>query len=78
MVFYGEGEGSDIYVANVDGSGVHNLTNNPAETSVRPMWSPDGRYILFESYEAGTSSYHSRVYVMNADGSNVQCILTRI
>lgn len=35
---------------------------------VRPVWSPDGKQIAFESDRAGNSD----IYVMNADGSNLR------
>lgn len=40
----------------------------PAGTrDVRPVWSPDGKQIAFESDRAGNSD----IYIMDADGSNV-------
>ena len=47
----------DIFVVNADGSGLRNLTRRPADGRKRigwfsfdgPMWSPDGRKIVFRS-----------------------------
>ncbi len=50
----------DIWIMNVDGSGQTRLTHSGGE---RPVWSPDGKYILFSGVEG--------LYVMNADGSAV-------
>jgi TolB protein len=50
---------------NADGSGLRNLTRNPAR-DLRPSWSPDGRRIAFVSDRDGRLD----AYVMNADGSN--------
>jgi len=58
--------GREIYLANVDGSGVTQLTHNVA-TDVYPAWSPDGTKIAFESDRDG----NGEIYVMNADGSGV-------
>ncbi len=55
----------EIYVMNMDGSGVTNLTNHPAEDA-EPAWSPDGTMIAFESDRAGNFD----ILVMNADGSD--------
>ncbi|HEX7294988.1 MAG TPA: chitobiase/beta-hexosaminidase C-terminal domain-containing protein, partial [Pyrinomonadaceae bacterium] len=44
-----------------------NLTNNPGD-DINPNWSPDGSKIAFSSNRTGDYE----IYVMNADGSNVQ------
>jgi Tol biopolymer transport system component len=54
----------DIYLMNPDGSGVTQLTFDPAPDSY-PEWSADGKKIVFESVRDG----NNEIYVMNADGS---------
>src|SRR6266545_1488488 len=61
------GETFDIYVINADGSGLRQLTSDPA-TDRFPAWSPDGSRITFSSDRNGQSD----IYVMNTDGSQVQ------
>ena len=56
----------DIYTVRSDGSGLTNLTNNPAH-DVDPYWSPDGKRIAFLSDRAG----YMQVFTMNPDGSDV-------
>ncbi len=60
----------DIYVANPDGSGVVNLTNDdPAqERDVTPAWSPDGKRIVWMSTR-DTGSAIGDLWIMNADGT---------
>jgi Tol biopolymer transport system component/predicted Ser/Thr protein kinase len=43
-----------IWVANSDGSGTQQLTNNTA-TNFWPFWSPDGQWVAFASMRAGTA-----------------------
>jgi len=53
----------DIYKMRVDGTGLQQLTNNPAD-DFRPSWSPDGREIAFHSWRNGSRDS----YVVSADG----------
>ncbi len=58
---------SDIYVANVDGTGIQRLTNHPAiDTS--PTWSPNGQQIAFTSDRTGAP----QIYVIGADGTGLR------
>lgn len=44
---------ADIIVVNQDGSGRVNLTDNFTPNALRPSWSPDGRFIIFDTDGAG-------------------------
>lgn len=67
LAFVSERDGnSEIYVVNVDGTGLLRLTHDPG-LDVDPAWSPDGKRIAFASDRAGSWD----IYVMDADGSNV-------
>jgi Tol biopolymer transport system component len=62
----GGGANYDVYMMNVDGSGIVNLTTSPSDISSRssqttPQWSPDGTNLLYSGDDG--------LYVMNADGS---------
>jgi Tol biopolymer transport system component len=66
----------EIYVVGADGSGLRRLTHN-WKSDGTPMWSPDGRKILFlRSGWRDSADVVGDVYVMNADGSG-QRNLTR-
>jgi len=57
-------DNAQIYVMNADGSGVIQLTQNPAD-AWEPAWSPSGAKILFSSRR----DENWEVYAMNADGA---------
>lgn len=63
---------SQIYVMNVEGSGLTDLSRAPTANDDHPVWSPDGRRIAFVRYlsdASGRLDDRSGIYVMNADGS---------
>ena len=64
---------ADIYVVNVDGSGLTQLTRNAGLNS-SPTWSPDGSKILFTHYRPCRNDAEVAIYVMNADGSDTRLL----
>lgn len=58
---------SEVFVADVDGTGLRNLTNDPAWEGW-PAWSPDGARIAF----AGNRNSNYQIFVMNAEGGDVR------
>lgn len=65
VVYAQEAGDFEIFKMNVDGSRQMPLTANEADDG-RPVWSPDGTKIAFESYRDG----QAEIYVMNSDGSH--------
>ena len=53
----------EIYVMNLDGSGLRRLTNHPG-IDATPTWSPTGTQIAFTSDRGGAPS----IYVVGVDG----------
>jgi TolB protein len=81
---------SDIYVIDVDGGHMTQLTRDPVAAlyfihspeDVQPVWSPDGRRLAFSSGRdnALMTRVTYSIYVMDTDGSHVerlsQCCIT--
>lgn len=61
------GQARDIYVVNIDGTDMRQLTHHRAEDR-HPAWSPDGRKIVFVSHR---NVVGGGIFLMNADGQNV-------
>lgn len=62
----------DIYTMRADGSGVRQITNDPAPER-DPEWSPDGKHLAFVRLHDAAEEIGT-VYVANADGSNARRI----
>jgi Tol biopolymer transport system component len=68
IAFIGQSDPNfEIYVIDVDGSGITKLTKFPPEVGGgEPFWSPDGKRIGFGR------AYSGKISVMDADGSNLR------
>lgn len=72
--------GTEIDTVGPDGTGLTSLRTEALVAAYGPVWSPDGARIAFYGYPrvsgtcGGGSNYD--VYVMNADGSDVQNLTT--
>ncbi len=62
-------EGSEVWLADADGSNPARLTRGPGRAQASPRWSPDGRWIAFASQ---AENGHWDVWTIGADGSGLR------
>jgi subtilisin family serine protease len=69
---------SNIYKMNADGTDQVRLTNNNSSNIIynNPQWSPDGKKIIFDTYDCANNQNHSDIFVIDADGSNQRQLTT--
>jgi len=67
ILFHSKTKTSEIYIADIDGSNLIQLTNNNTE-DWHPEVSPDGKQVAFMSNRDG----NQEIYIMNIDGSDQQ------
>jgi len=60
----------DLYLVNVDGSGLQNLTNTPGRDEFYPTWAPDARRLASQSW-ACVNSTTNQAYLYEYDVSVV-------
>jgi len=62
---------TNIYEIDLNSKVKKEMTNSSGGIDTSPSYSPDGKYILFNSDRAGASS---QIYIMDRDGSNIKKI----
>lgn len=62
------GANSEIFVMNADGTGQTRLTTS-TDIHIKPVWSPDGRRIVFAASVLIGGRNNTDIYVMNANGT---------
>ncbi|MCC7452111.1 MAG: PD40 domain-containing protein [Anaerolineae bacterium] len=69
LVFVAAGDTAQIGVINIDGTGMHFLTDKSGENrNLSPAWSSDGKHIAFRSLDVAPDA--NNLFIMDADGHN--------
>ena len=68
---------SDVYVVDIDGTHVRNLTHDRA-ADYWAKWMPDGRRIVFASHASNTERGPWHIFVINSDGTHRRRLTSRI
>lgn len=66
----------DLYIFDADGQGLHALAQPGREAN--PAWSPDGKQIAYQSHTENSEGSSLDLWLMNADGSGAQKLVSGI
>ncbi|GEM_PF-2325872 len=69
----GYGRFTDLFIVDVDGSHIRNLTATPAVYEYWAAWSPDGKTIAYSRQD----SAGAQIFLVNADGTNPRPLRAR-
>jgi Tol biopolymer transport system component len=64
-----------IWVVNVDGSGLREVTNNPLGSQFedhRPVWSPDGKRLAFARTDNSVEPHRTAIFTVAIDGTGLR------
>lgn len=68
--FYDYSRDSEVYTVNYDGTERKNVSNSPDTWDSYPLYTPNGKKIVFERISALNNTWDDDVIIMNSDGTN--------
>ena len=68
---------TEIWVADASGAHTRRLTSFNGPLTGSPRWSPDGKYVAFDSRPEGESIYMSSILLADSRGASQQVLRTR-
>jgi TolB protein len=67
-------EAWELWKINADGTGLARFLETPSQVCGSPDWSPDGKFIAFDTWRSGQTFSDSQVAVVRADGKDLRLI----
>jgi Tol biopolymer transport system component len=65
---------NELWVINADGTGLKRLVDTPGYTCGSPEWSPDNKWIAYDTWKAGQNLEESQIAVVRADGTGLKIL----
>lgn len=65
---------NELWVINADGTGLKRLVDTPGWTCGSPEWSPDGKWVAYDTWKAGQDLEDSQIAVVRADGTDLRIL----
>jgi Tol biopolymer transport system component len=64
---------SELWIINADGSGqARRFADTPGYTCGSPEWSPDGRFVAYDTWRVGQTLEDSQIVIIRADGTDAR------
>jgi TolB protein len=65
---------SELWKVNIDGSNCQRFAETPGYRCGSPDWSPDGKWVAYDTWPIGGTASDSRVAVMRSDGTEIRLL----
>lgn len=65
---------NELWVINADGTGLKRLVDTSGWTCGSPEWSPDGKWIAYDTWKAGQDLEDSQIAIVRADGTGLKIL----
>jgi TolB protein len=64
----------ELWIINADGTGLKRFADTPGYTCGSPEWSPDGKFVAYDTWREGEKFQDSQIAIIHADGTNIKLI----
>jgi TolB protein len=64
-----------IWLMRPDGTDAHAITEDPDVLHGMPIWSPDGRYLLFQRYSLSEPLSYPSIWILEAESGDLRKVV---